>query len=74
MHDSTADIRYFVRPLRPAGSENWRAAELEKLVTRDSLIGVMDALPATPPEREKFFTSSTKGRRILQKSTTGACS
>jgi hypothetical protein len=25
---------------------NWSAAELEKLVTRDSMIGVMDALPA----------------------------
>jgi nitrile hydratase len=46
VHDSTADIRYIVLPLRPAGTENWRADELEKLVTRDSMIGVMDALPA----------------------------
>jgi len=35
-------------PLRPAGTENWRAADLEKLVTRDSMIGVMDALPEIP--------------------------
>ena len=48
VHDSTADIRYIVLPLRPAGSENLSAAELEKLVTRDSMIGVMDALPAIP--------------------------
>ncbi len=50
VHDSTADIRYIVLPLRPAGTENWSAAELEKLVSRDSMIGVMDALPATPQE------------------------
>jgi nitrile hydratase len=49
VHDSTADIRYIVLPLRPAGSENWSAAELEKLVTRDSMIGVMDPLPAIAP-------------------------
>jgi nitrile hydratase len=48
VHDSTADIRYIVLPLRPAGTENWSAADLEKLVTRDSMIGVMEALPAIP--------------------------
>jgi nitrile hydratase alpha subunit len=46
VHDSTADIRYIVLPMRPTGTDNWSAAELEKLVTRDSMIGVMDALPA----------------------------
>lgn len=50
VHDSTADIRYIVLPLRPAGTENWSAAALEKLVTRDSMIGVMDALPAISQE------------------------
>ena len=50
VHDSTADIRYIVLPLRPADTENWRATDLEKLVTRDSMIGVMDALPAIPQE------------------------
>jgi nitrile hydratase alpha subunit len=48
VHDSTADIRYIVLPMRPAGTEGWSAADLEKLVTRDSMIGVMDALPALP--------------------------
>ena len=48
VHDSTADIRYIVLPLRPAGTESLGIAELEKLVTRDSMIGVMDALSAMP--------------------------
>ncbi|MDH3444631.1 MAG: nitrile hydratase subunit alpha [Deltaproteobacteria bacterium] len=45
VHDSTADIRYLVLPLRPKGTENLSVAELEKLVTRDSMIGVTDPLP-----------------------------
>ena len=48
IHDSTADIRYIVLPLRPQGTAGWSEAELAKLVTRDSLIGVMDPLPGIP--------------------------
>ncbi len=48
VHDSTADMRYLVIPARPAGTEGLSVEELEKLVTRDSMIGVMDALPAVP--------------------------
>jgi nitrile hydratase alpha subunit len=48
VHDSTADIRYLVLPLRPAGTEKLSEHDLAKLVTRDSMIGVMDALPAVP--------------------------
>lgn len=48
VHDSTADIRYLVLPLRPKGTEKLSQAELEKLVTRDSMICVMDALSAVP--------------------------
>lgn len=48
VHDSTADIRYIVIPLRPKGTEGLSQAELEKLVTRDSMIGVVDALPSIP--------------------------
>lgn len=48
VHDSTADMRYLVLPLRPAGTEAMGVKELEKLVTRDSMIGVVDALPAVP--------------------------
>ena len=46
VHDSSADIRYIVLPLRSDGTENWSVADLEKLVTRDRMIGVMDSLPA----------------------------
>jgi nitrile hydratase len=48
VHDSTADMRYLVLPVRPAGTEGRSEAELAQLVTRDSLIGVMDPLPAIP--------------------------
>ncbi len=48
VHDDTADMRYPVLPLRPAGTEAMGVKELEKLVTRDSMIGVVDALPAVP--------------------------
>ena len=48
VHDSTADIRYLVLPVRPKGTENWSEADLAKLVTRDSMIGVMDPLNAIP--------------------------
>jgi nitrile hydratase subunit alpha len=48
VHDSTADIRYLVLPLRPEGTEGWSETDLAKLVTRDSMIGAMDALPAIP--------------------------
>ncbi|WP_338051374.1 nitrile hydratase subunit alpha [Pseudonocardia acidicola] len=37
--DSTAEIRYLVVPMRPAGTEDLSEAELAELVTRDSMIG-----------------------------------
>jgi nitrile hydratase len=40
VHDSTADMRYAVLPMRPAGTEGWSEERLAGLVTRDSLIGV----------------------------------
>ena len=40
VHDSTADLRYMVFPMRPAGTEALDAEALAELVTRDSLIGV----------------------------------
>ncbi|MDQ2917597.1 MAG: nitrile hydratase subunit alpha [Casimicrobiaceae bacterium] len=40
VHDSTADMRYLVLPRRPEGTDNLGEAELAKLVTRDSMIGV----------------------------------
>ena len=40
VHDSTADLRYMVLPMRPAGTTDLDEAALAELVTRDSLIGV----------------------------------
>jgi nitrile hydratase len=40
VHDSTADMRYIVLPMRPAGTEGWSEERLAALVTRDSLVGV----------------------------------
>lgn len=40
VHDSSADIRYLVLPMRPPGTEDMSEEELARLVTRDSLIGV----------------------------------
>jgi nitrile hydratase len=37
--DSTAETRFLVLPLQPAGTEGWSAERLEELVTRDSMIG-----------------------------------
>ena len=40
VHDSTADMRYLVLPLRPVCAERLSESELAQLVTRDSMIGV----------------------------------
>jgi len=44
--DSTAEVRYLVLPMRPAGTEGWGEEQLAELVTRDSMIGL--AVPASP--------------------------
>ena len=40
VHDSTADMRYMILPMRPAGTDGMSETELAELVARDSLIGV----------------------------------
>jgi nitrile hydratase len=42
--DSTAELRYLVIPMRPAGTDGWSAEQLADLVTRDSMIGAGFAL------------------------------
>ena len=37
--DSTAETRFLVVPMRPAGTEDWSEQRLAELVTRDSMIG-----------------------------------
>jgi nitrile hydratase len=46
VHDSSADMRYLVLPMRLAGTEGLSESELAELVTRDSMIGV--SLPRQP--------------------------
>lgn len=40
VHDSTADLRYLVLPMRPDQAKNMTEKELSSIVTRDSMIGV----------------------------------
>jgi hypothetical protein len=47
VHDSTADMRFLVLPERPAGTEAYSEDQLAALVTRDSMIGVAQARPAS---------------------------
>jgi len=44
--DSTAETRFIVLPMRPAGTEDWSEERLAELVTRDSMIGT--GLARTP--------------------------
>lgn len=37
--DSTAETRFLVLPMRPAGTEGWSEAQLADIVTRNSMIG-----------------------------------
>jgi nitrile hydratase len=43
VHDSTADLRYIVLPVRPKGTKGWSEEQLAAIVTRDCMIGT--ALP-----------------------------
>jgi nitrile hydratase len=42
VHDSTADMRYLVLPMRPPGTERLSESDLRALVTRDSMIGTVE--------------------------------
>jgi nitrile hydratase subunit alpha len=44
--DSTAETRFLVLPMRPAGTENWSEEALAALVTRDCMVGT--GLPKSP--------------------------
>ncbi len=44
--DSSAEVRYLVLPMRPAGTEDWGQEQLAEIVTRDCMVGT--ALPAAP--------------------------
>ena len=46
VHDSTAEQRYLVLPLRPDGTDGWDEDRLAALVTRNSMMGT--GRPLTP--------------------------
>ena len=46
--DSTAETRFMVLPMRPAGTEGWSEERLATLVTRNAMIGT--GLPKRPGE------------------------
>jgi nitrile hydratase len=48
VHDSTADLRYVVLPMRPPGTDGWSEERLAGLVTRDCLIGTAVPKPVPP--------------------------
>ena len=48
--DSTAETRFIVLPMRPAGTEGWSEDKLADLVTRDSMIGT--GLPLKPGQAQ----------------------
>lgn len=49
--DSTAELRYFVIPMRPPGTEGWSEAALAAIVTRDSMVGA--GLPELGPQEKE---------------------
>jgi nitrile hydratase len=48
--DSTAETRFLVVPIRPAGTDGWSEEQLVALVTRDSMVGT--GLPKSPEENK----------------------
>src|SRR5437879_1833726 len=49
--DSTAETRFLVLPMRPAGTDGWGEERLAQLVTRDCMVGT--GLPTSPEEAEE---------------------
>ncbi|MGH8662056.1 MAG: nitrile hydratase subunit alpha [Burkholderiales bacterium] len=46
VHDSNADMRYVVVPMRPQGTQGWSEDRLADILTRDTLVGV--TVPRAP--------------------------
>jgi nitrile hydratase len=49
--DSTAETRFIVIPIRPAGTDGWDEEQLAELVTRDSMVGTGEPLKANEVTR-----------------------
>ncbi len=46
VHDSNADMRYLVVPMRPQGTDDWNEEQLAQILSRDILVGV--TVPRVP--------------------------
>ena len=49
VHDSLADLRYLVVPMRPSGTEHWSKDELAAIITRDCMVGVANPRAESKP-------------------------
>ena len=49
VHDSNADMRYVVIPMRPQGTADWSEERLAGMLTRDTLVGV--TVPKAPEKK-----------------------
>jgi nitrile hydratase len=61
VYDSTSDIRWMVLPQRPAGTEGWSEADLARLVTQESLIGVAE--PLAPDQLDQAPAEAPRASR-----------
>ncbi|MDP2603751.1 MAG: nitrile hydratase subunit alpha [Deltaproteobacteria bacterium] len=64
VYDSTSDVRYFVLPQRPAGTEGMSEEELAKLVTVDSLIGAGYALEPSQQKQAMKLGAAPESPRV----------
>jgi nitrile hydratase len=64
VYDSTSDVRYFVLPQRPAGTEGMSEEELAKLVTVDSLIGAGYALEPSQQKAAEKLGATLEAPRV----------
>ncbi|HWO43578.1 MAG TPA: nitrile hydratase subunit alpha [Candidatus Eisenbacteria bacterium] len=62
VYDSTSDVRYFVLPERPNGTEGMTEEELADLVTVDSLIGA--GYPLEPAQRNAGLAAAPAAPRV----------
>jgi nitrile hydratase alpha subunit len=61
VHDSNADMRYLVLPMRPPGTEGWSEDALAHLVTRDCMVGV--TVPRIPTQAHTIEEERAQRRR-----------
>ena len=64
VYDSTSDVRYFVLPQRPSGTEGMSEEELAQLVTVDSLIGAAEALSPSELKQRLAIHAEPESPRV----------